>query len=121
MIRRPPRSTRTDTLFPYTTLFRSDRPEQVDQRHEIAFRAPAAGVAACDLLRVQLGIFLRNAFGRCRLAGHVAVGESARERVADVAGRAVAAGTVHRHEDADAAVRDQLTVAEDHLRVRSEE
>src|SRR3546814_15090310 len=28
MIRRPPRSTRTDTLFPYTTLFRST----VDQR-----------------------------------------------------------------------------------------
>src|SRR3546814_5422336 len=25
MLRRPPRSTRTDTLFPYTTLFRSDR------------------------------------------------------------------------------------------------
>src|SRR3546814_10571370 len=29
MIRRPPRSTRTDTLFPYTTLFRSpDGPDQ---------------------------------------------------------------------------------------------
>src|SRR3546814_2522960 len=29
MLRRPPRSTRTDTLFPYTTLFRSyDAPEQ---------------------------------------------------------------------------------------------
>src|SRR3546814_7706462 len=27
MIRRPPRSTRTDTLFPYTTLFRSKRHE----------------------------------------------------------------------------------------------
>src|SRR3546814_5076141 len=27
MIRRPPRSTRTDTLFPYTTLFRSHRGE----------------------------------------------------------------------------------------------
>src|SRR3546814_3629297 len=26
MIRRPPRSTRTDTLFPYTTLFRSQCP-----------------------------------------------------------------------------------------------
>src|SRR3546814_14682108 len=25
MLRRPPRSTRTDTLFPYTTLFRSQR------------------------------------------------------------------------------------------------
>src|SRR3546814_14281753 len=29
MIRRPPRSTRTDTLFPYTTLFRSRRLEAV--------------------------------------------------------------------------------------------
>src|SRR3546814_3264170 len=27
MILRPPRSTRTDTLFPYTTLFRSSRPQ----------------------------------------------------------------------------------------------
>src|SRR3546814_7153326 len=35
MIRRPPRSTRTDTLFPYTTLFRSrpiDRGELRDDR-----------------------------------------------------------------------------------------
>src|SRR3546814_6070998 len=30
MIRRPPRSTRTDTLFPYTTLYRSD---VIGQRH----------------------------------------------------------------------------------------
>src|SRR3546814_13365611 len=30
MIRRPPRSTRTDTLFPYTTLFRSDRAVERD-------------------------------------------------------------------------------------------
>src|SRR3546814_4636543 len=29
MIRRPPRSTRTDTLFPYTTLFRSGRDERL--------------------------------------------------------------------------------------------
>src|SRR3546814_13135604 len=28
MIRRPPRSTRTDTLFPYTTLFRSPVPQE---------------------------------------------------------------------------------------------
>src|SRR3546814_4585215 len=32
MIRRLPRSTRTDTLFPYTTLFRAD--QLVDRRHE---------------------------------------------------------------------------------------
>src|SRR3546814_16466567 len=30
MIRRPPRSTRTDTLFPYTTRFRAQRIEQAD-------------------------------------------------------------------------------------------
>src|SRR3546814_1663785 len=30
MIRRPPRSTRTDTLVPYTTLFRAGAAEQVD-------------------------------------------------------------------------------------------
>src|SRR3546814_20453097 len=29
MIRRPPRSTRTDTLFPYTTLFRSHREQAI--------------------------------------------------------------------------------------------
>src|SRR3546814_6750452 len=34
MIRRPPRSTRTDTLFPYTTLFRS--------RPELSLRVPRA-------------------------------------------------------------------------------
>src|SRR3546814_11553695 len=32
MIRRPPRSTRTDTLFPYTTLFRSDADDGRRQR-----------------------------------------------------------------------------------------
>src|SRR3546814_16014886 len=33
MIRRPPRSTRTDTLFPYTTLFRSEYPRVINARH----------------------------------------------------------------------------------------
>src|SRR3546814_12469177 len=37
MIRRPPRSTRTDTLFPYTTLFRSDvvRDRRLNHRPEV--------------------------------------------------------------------------------------
>src|SRR3546814_21011122 len=34
MIRRPPRSTRTDTLCPYTTLFRSIRAAQILLTHE---------------------------------------------------------------------------------------
>src|SRR3546814_19316560 len=37
MIRRPPRSTRTDTLFPYTTLFRSGV-----QAHSVVHRNPRA-------------------------------------------------------------------------------
>src|SRR3546814_15111745 len=36
MIRRPPRSTRTDTLFPYTTLFRSHISEGRHMAQEIA-------------------------------------------------------------------------------------
>src|SRR3546814_3375922 len=36
MIRRPPRSTRTDTLFPYTTLFRSANKAIQNARKQIA-------------------------------------------------------------------------------------
>src|SRR3546814_11980247 len=35
MIRRPPRSTRTDTLFPYTTLFRSEYYDQGGKTYAI--------------------------------------------------------------------------------------
>src|SRR3546814_2689275 len=44
MIRRPPRSTRTDTLFPYTTLFRSRRHcETADSRRADASPPPPEG------------------------------------------------------------------------------
>src|SRR3546814_9141778 len=36
MIRRPPISTRTDTLFPYTTLFRSNHLADIAVRHPVA-------------------------------------------------------------------------------------
>src|SRR3546814_10668987 len=36
MIRRPPRSTRTDTLFPYKTLFRSPR-RRIEYQHDQGF------------------------------------------------------------------------------------
>src|SRR3546814_4837298 len=44
MIRRPPRSTRTDTLFPYTTLFRSGPENCPDSPVGIAIKADG-GVA----------------------------------------------------------------------------
>src|SRR3546814_3697743 len=43
MIRRPPISTRTDTLFPYTTLFRSDRFAEAAGRHRPVNDLPPAG------------------------------------------------------------------------------
>src|SRR3546814_5878858 len=54
MIRRPPRSTRTDTLFPYTTLFRSV--VQVGGNHllsggVLSFTMKAAKALVADLRR----------------------------------------------------------------------
>src|SRR3546814_978915 len=43
MIRRPPRSTRTDTVFPYTTLFRSAQGSGGDRAS-----STTGGVRACD-------------------------------------------------------------------------
>src|SRR3546814_11330570 len=55
MIRRPPRSTRTDTLFPYTTLFRSGSgPDSHRFRHAInrSRRPPyAIGERSCPFRR----------------------------------------------------------------------
>src|SRR3546814_3486160 len=45
MIRRPPRSTRTDTLFPYTTLFRSTGESKFERELQIDFAAAGDGAA----------------------------------------------------------------------------
>src|SRR3546814_2813769 len=52
MIRRPPRSTRTDTLFPYTTLFRSPA---VGLGVGVCAEAPVGPVALLPLPAVILG------------------------------------------------------------------
>src|SRR3546814_7337897 len=56
MIRRPPRSTRTDTLFPYTTLFRSpDQPEWLSHVNAGVLKVKLAmaiiGISSIHLLR----------------------------------------------------------------------
>src|SRR3546814_16416918 len=57
MIRRPPRSTRTDTLFPYTTLFRSRRSSRRTSRGQsVKTRRHERGVLGLRyLLRSSLG------------------------------------------------------------------
>src|SRR3546814_3597524 len=52
MIRRPPRSTRTDTLFPYTTLFRSARSrDQADLSALVGFNIIDRVLNGPDLFR----------------------------------------------------------------------
>src|SRR3546814_14819502 len=53
MIRRPPRSTRTDTLFPYTTLFRSGTRRRASGRTR---RGKDRGEGACRQGRAAPGI-----------------------------------------------------------------
>src|SRR3546814_13261542 len=93
MIRRPPRSTRTDTLFPYTTLFRSPRaliyagPHRsaarlgrhcrFKQEIVVANRVPAHGLAeqgieTCAELRWNLGLPALVHQGVCRGEGDLA-------------------------------------------------
>src|SRR3546814_8813405 len=74
MIRRPPRSTRTDTLFPYTTLFRSevgrDHRPPVFRRHAVQGAvARDAGVVHQDVDRAELSLHLGDA---CLAGGEIA-------------------------------------------------
>src|SRR3546814_1876511 len=62
MKRRPPRSTRTDTLFPYTTLFRSHRGRPVDFAVEILLcdRQPRARRALDRFQKLPIAIVRRH-------------------------------------------------------------
>src|SRR3546814_9950430 len=63
MIRRPPRSTRTDTLFPYTTLFRS-----IDLLH-VAVPESGGEVA---------GVIATEGFRPAAIRARIALGQDAR-------------------------------------------
>src|SRR3546814_19689465 len=52
MIRRPPRSTRTDTLFPYTTLFRSMPRSECDEDPD---RTCSSGIHFCSIDYLKKG------------------------------------------------------------------
>src|SRR3546814_19480741 len=65
MIRRPPRSTRTDTLFPYTTLFRSRRrgnhrqgwPGDRKRRQHYRLRSEEHTSELQSLMRISYAVF----------------------------------------------------------------
>src|SRR3546814_272725 len=81
MSRRPPRSTRTDTLFPYTTLFRSAKPI-VGCHANDGFRLrlyPSYGLRSGGVVRMQRIVAVHRGLGQhvaVHGAEHVAGGEA---------------------------------------------
>src|SRR3546814_20475951 len=89
MIRRPPRSTRTDTLFPYTTLFRSFGHEDAAALAALGLHAlqhrgqESAGIVAFDGQHFNahrdlglVGDIFSSEGVMSRLAGHAAIGHN---------------------------------------------
>src|SRR3546814_8299844 len=96
MIRRPPRSTRTDTLFPYTTLVRSavvrEREHQRPALDMVArVRLPALAIAGVDDVALGLPV----------------AGCSLRRSVADTPARAAADGLVDAPHERPVGVHDK--------------
>src|SRR3546814_4525293 len=66
MIRRPPRSTRTDTLFPYTTLFRS----QISNHIQMAFPSCTKNTigSAVDAMSSQVSNHIQVTILSCQIS-----------------------------------------------------
>src|SRR3546814_13871481 len=105
MIRRPPRSTRTDTLFPYTTLFRSIL---LAQRHTLA---------VCLDHAIDLGHRVGAEPALCRLCHRILVFEVAEHQDVLVVQTVGRVGVVEAAADDEGAVDHHQLVVE----LRSEE
>src|SRR3546814_4515436 len=75
MIRRPPRSTRTDTLFPYTTLFRSGDPDLSGLQVNAVGAGPKAAPGACAGQNLHSGL---EAFQQSLIGTQHALADDAR-------------------------------------------
>src|SRR3546814_20206774 len=109
MIRRPPRSTRTDTLFPYTTLFRSGIALEPGGLGDAAGNRDLALVEALAVFARHDQPFLLGVDRRCRhvdrVVDHDVVGDP--EEFADFAH-----GYEQRRKEADPALDRPLGVLE---------
>src|SRR3546814_1000171 len=113
MIRRPPRTTRTDTLFPYTTLFRSalvvvqvlDGAQRLHVVLAVAVAVEAAGH------EVGAVVFLQQAAGFHRDAG------GARHQVVGVFDAAVVGAGAQLHVLADARSEEHTSELQSLMRI----
>src|SRR3546814_7826292 len=94
MIRRPPRSTRTDTLFPYTTLFRSALPRRCDR-----FRLSADPQLCRRQSRLPRSIAGRRRHGEQPVRRRRALRDDLRRRLADLHAPALGARSQKRSEE----------------------
>src|SRR3546814_14781190 len=103
MIRRPPRSNRTDTLFPYTTLFRSKEAEDLlaNAKHE------------AELLRRQAAEDLKETLARREKAAIEKIAQAETQALQEVRAQAVdiaIAATAKLLSDTVDPTRDQAMV-----------
>src|SRR3546814_13910154 len=87
MIRRPPRSTRTDTLFPYTTLFRSEEAEERGEVQGVVGAADHERGVLVRALAVAGDVAGGAGVGHAREADHL-LGEADRQFLAGFPGNA---------------------------------
>src|SRR3546814_4146909 len=81
MLRRHPRSTRTDTLFPYTTLFRSFRHSSPSSRNRAwPWSAVYARTVRCIRIRADAGFIVRVQRNDRQVRGGTTVRFDARTR-----------------------------------------
>src|SRR3546814_8057219 len=107
MIRLPPRSTHTDTLFPYTTLFRTPGKSQVGAIHAAREPDGYAGDVGADALD-HSGSAAGNAIRRC----------ARWRRSVAASGRADRAGTAVGAPPANAACRQSVGSFAERVHVR---
>src|SRR3546814_3939971 len=105
MIRRPPRSTRTDTLFPYTTLFRSQGEDALHRPVGERAVGQVERVAGGDPAFLQYPVIPAAAPRRDDGRGHARVAEAVPELPAGLAALA----------DLDQRAAETVAIAEAHI------
>src|SRR3546814_16130347 len=90
MILRPPRSTRTDTLFPYTTLFRSTRPVRLLTSPAVFPNNQVLARAAMNIKPLYDRVVIKRMEEEKMSAGGIVIPDSATEK--PIKGEVVAVG-----------------------------